>query len=259
MQSRQVPGSPFCPSFPAAICRFFHELRQKRGYPKSALTFPQRSHIIGRHPSSRAGRRVAIKFLSPCRPEPDAAETPEFLSIQPLQKPRASMLSTHFSRVSKNPLFFAYSSQRGPASLRRKDMHFSRKLILFAAFMVGLGFVGSGEVRAAALVESVAITSPDSGALLGIDGTYQVRVVVEGLPGADPRPPDRHLPGWRRTATDPVHLHSICGRRGDSNCRHRPLRTSIWLSELHRWSRQPLWKRLAFLKRWGLTPTLGWW
>ena len=58
-------------------------------------------------------------------------------------------------------------------------MHFSRKLILFAAFMVGLGFVGSGEVRAAALVESVAIASPDSGALLGIDGTFQVRVVVE--------------------------------------------------------------------------------
>ena len=58
-------------------------------------------------------------------------------------------------------------------------MHFSRKLIVLAAFMVGLGFVGSGEVRAAALVESVAIASPDSGALLGIDGTFQVRVVVE--------------------------------------------------------------------------------
>ena len=58
-------------------------------------------------------------------------------------------------------------------------MHFSRKLILLAALMVGLGFVGSGEVRAAALVESVAITTPDSGALLGIDGTFQVRVEVE--------------------------------------------------------------------------------
>ena len=58
-------------------------------------------------------------------------------------------------------------------------MHFSRKLILLAAFMVGLGFAGSGEVRAAALVESVVIASPDSGALLGIDGLFQVRVVVE--------------------------------------------------------------------------------
>ena len=58
-------------------------------------------------------------------------------------------------------------------------MHLSRKLILLAAFMVGLGFVGSGELRAAALVESVTIASPDSGALLGIDDTYQVKVVVE--------------------------------------------------------------------------------
>ncbi len=58
-------------------------------------------------------------------------------------------------------------------------MHFSRKLILLTAFMVGLGFVGSGEVHAAALVKSVQITSPDSGALLGIDGKFQVRVSVE--------------------------------------------------------------------------------
>ena len=65
-------------------------------------------------------------------------------------------------------------------------MHFSRKLILLAALMLGLGFVGSGEVRAAALVESVAITSPDSGALLGIGGTFQVRVEVEDfLEGTD--------------------------------------------------------------------------
>ena len=79
-------------------------------------------------------------------------------------------------------------------------MHFSRKLILLAAFMVGLGFAGSGEVRAAALVESVQITSPDSGALLGIDGkTFQVRVVVEDfLEQTGPR--DRHLPGSKKPA-----------------------------------------------------------
>ena len=58
-------------------------------------------------------------------------------------------------------------------------MHFSRKLILLAAFMVGLGFVGSGDVHAAALVKSVEITSPDSGSLLGIDKTFKVRVSVE--------------------------------------------------------------------------------
>ena len=58
-------------------------------------------------------------------------------------------------------------------------MHFSRKLILLTAFMVSLGFAGSGEVHAAALVKSVQIASPDSGALLGIDNTFQVRVSVE--------------------------------------------------------------------------------
>ena len=81
-------------------------------------------------------------------------------------------------------------------------MHFSRKLILLAAFMVGLGFVGSGEVRAAALVESVAITTPDSGALLGIDGTFQVRVVVEDfLEGTDLQ---IAIFLAQRTATSPV-------------------------------------------------------
>ena len=59
-------------------------------------------------------------------------------------------------------------------------MHFSRKLILLAAFMVGLGFIGSGELHAAeAIVTSVEITSPDSGSLVGIDGKFQVRVEVE--------------------------------------------------------------------------------
>lgn len=58
-------------------------------------------------------------------------------------------------------------------------MPFSRKLILLTALMVGLGFVGSGEVHAAALVNKVEITTPDSGALLGIDDKFQVRVEVE--------------------------------------------------------------------------------
>ena len=60
-------------------------------------------------------------------------------------------------------------------------MHFSRKLILLTAFMVGLGFVGSGELRAEAIVKGVHITSPDSGSLLGIDenSKFQIRVSVE--------------------------------------------------------------------------------
>ena len=71
-------------------------------------------------------------------------------------------------------------------------MHFSRKLILLTAFMVGLGFVGSGEVHAAALVKSVQITSPDSGALLGIDKHVPGSRLGRGLFGAI-RPQGRNI------------------------------------------------------------------
>ena len=63
-------------------------------------------------------------------------------------------------------------------------MHFSRKLILLAAFMVGLGFIGTGEVEAAK-VTKVQITAPDSGALVGIGGSFTVRVEVEDFLGAE--------------------------------------------------------------------------
>ena len=63
-------------------------------------------------------------------------------------------------------------------------MHFSRKLILLAAFMVGLGFIGTGEVEAAK-VTKVQITAPDSGALVGIGESFTVRVEVEDFLGAE--------------------------------------------------------------------------
>ena len=94
------------------------------------------------------------------------------------KSPELSCSPSHSPELSKNLLFFAYSSQRGIASLRRKDMHFSRKLILLAALMAGLGLRRKRRgARRCAGQECGRSPLPDSGTLIGIDGkTFQVRV-----------------------------------------------------------------------------------
>ena len=58
-------------------------------------------------------------------------------------------------------------------------MHFSRKLMLLAAFMVGIGFVGSGELDAQARVTDVSIAAPENGDLIGIDAPIKISVEVQ--------------------------------------------------------------------------------
>ncbi len=58
----------------------------------------------------------------------------------------------------------------------------SKYLLLLASFMVGLGLVG---VADAAVVNSIAVTSPDSGAIKGIDSTFVVTAKVIDLSAED--------------------------------------------------------------------------
>ena len=51
----------------------------------------------------------------------------------------------------------------------------SKKLLLLASLLVGFGFAGSSN---AATIQSVAVASPDSGVVRGIDSTFQVTVDV---------------------------------------------------------------------------------
>ena len=51
----------------------------------------------------------------------------------------------------------------------------SKKLLLLASLLVGFGFAGSSN---AATIQSVTVTSPDSGVVRGIDSTFQVTVDV---------------------------------------------------------------------------------
>jgi hypothetical protein len=58
----------------------------------------------------------------------------------------------------------------------------SKYLLLLASFMVGFGLVG---VADAAVVNSIAVTSPDSGAIKGIDSTFVVTARVIDLSAED--------------------------------------------------------------------------
>ncbi|MEE2629102.1 MAG: hypothetical protein VX670_11615, partial [Candidatus Latescibacterota bacterium] len=58
----------------------------------------------------------------------------------------------------------------------------SKYLLLLAAFMVGFGLVGGAQ---AATVHSIAVTSPDSGAIRGIDSTFVVTAKVLDLSPVD--------------------------------------------------------------------------
>ena len=58
----------------------------------------------------------------------------------------------------------------------------SKYLLLLAAFMVGFGLVGGAQ---AATVSSIAVTSPDSGAIRGIDSTFVVTAKVLDLSPVD--------------------------------------------------------------------------
>ena len=58
----------------------------------------------------------------------------------------------------------------------------SKYLLLLATFMVGFGLVG---VADAATVKSIAVTSPDSGAIKGIDSTFVVTAKVLDLSPVD--------------------------------------------------------------------------
>ena len=59
----------------------------------------------------------------------------------------------------------------------------SKYLLLLAAFVVGLGFVGSA--NAAMTVNSVEVTSPDSGVVRGIDSTFVVQAKVFDITAHD--------------------------------------------------------------------------
>ncbi|HIL10715.1 MAG TPA: hypothetical protein EYG11_18610, partial [Candidatus Latescibacteria bacterium] len=58
----------------------------------------------------------------------------------------------------------------------------SKYLLLLASFMVGLGLVG---VADAAVVNLIEVTSPDSGAIKGIDSTFVVTAKVIDLSAED--------------------------------------------------------------------------
>ena len=58
----------------------------------------------------------------------------------------------------------------------------SKYLLLLATFMVGFGLVG---VADAATVKSIAVTSPDSGAIKGIDSTFVITAKVLDLSPVD--------------------------------------------------------------------------
>ncbi|MDE0961834.1 MAG: hypothetical protein OSB73_01785, partial [Candidatus Latescibacteria bacterium] len=58
----------------------------------------------------------------------------------------------------------------------------SKYLLLLATFMVGFGLVGAAD---AATVKSIAVTSPDSGAIKGIDSTFVITAKVLDLSPVD--------------------------------------------------------------------------
>ena len=58
----------------------------------------------------------------------------------------------------------------------------SKYLLLLAALMVGFGLIGSAN---AATVSSIAVTSPDSGAIRGIDSTFVITAKVIDLSPVD--------------------------------------------------------------------------